>query len=199
MSQGAVHLVDDDAAVRAGLGRLLRLHGHEVREHDSAEGALADPQVSSAGCLIVDLRMPGMSGLGLQAALTSRGIAVPCIFLTAHGDVRSSVVAMKGGAIDFLEKPVREDTLLTAVNQALSQAASSGEIRAAKEATRDLLARLTPREREVLDLVVAGRRNKGIAGILGISVQTVKVHRMRAMAKLGVETVPALMRIWAQQ
>jgi FixJ family two-component response regulator len=140
-----------------------------------------------------------MSGLALQAVLAERGITVPIIFLTAHGDVPTSVIAMKGGAVDFLEKPVRDESLLRAIALAFEAAATSGEIRAVRAAASDRLAQLTPREREVVAQVVAGRRNKGIAQVLGISEQTVKVHRMRAMTKLGLETVPALIRLWSQQ
>jgi FixJ family two-component response regulator len=197
--QPVIHVVDDDPAVRSALRRLLRLHGHDVQEHESAQALLDDPTAPKAGCIVLDLRMPGMSGLALQAVLAERGITVPIIFLTAHGDVPTSVIAMKGGAVDFLEKPVRDEALLRAIALALESAATSGEIRAARTAASDVLAQLTPREREVLAEVVAGRRNKGIAHVLGISEQTVKVHRMRAMKKLGLETVPALIRLWSQQ
>lgn len=199
MTAATVHLVDDDPAVRAALSRLLRLHGHEVCAHASAEAALEDPTVPQAGCLVLDLRMPGLTGLELQAALAKRGVTVPIVFLTAHGDVPSGVLAMKEGAVDFLEKPVHDDALLKAIGRALERAASSGEVQAVRESARARLGLLTPREREVLELVVVGRRNKGIAGVLGISEQTVKVHRMRAMTKLGLETVPALIRLWNQQ
>jgi FixJ family two-component response regulator len=198
VSEGVIHLVDDEPAVRVALGRLLRLRGHATREHDSAEAFLADVQAADAVCIIADLRMPGFSGLELQAELQRRGIEVPLIFLTGHGDVASSVTAMKGGAVDFLQKPVRDEELFRAVDEALSRAESAGGRRSARAAALDRLATLTAREREVLALVVAGRRNRQIGAVLGISEQTAKVHRMRGMAKLQLETVPDLVRLWGE-
>jgi FixJ family two-component response regulator len=196
MTLPAIHLVDDDDAVRTGLSRLLLLRGHAVCEHDSAERFLEDPAVRDAGCAVVDLRMPGLSGLELQAALRARGIAVPLIFLTGHGDVASSVTAMKAGAVDFLQKPVDPEELFRAVDGALAlRAARDGE-RAARAEAAERLAQLSPREREVLGLVVGGLRNRQVAERLGISEQTAKVHRMHGMQKLRLETVPDLVRLW---
>jgi FixJ family two-component response regulator len=191
-----VHIVDDDAAVRRALSLILRLHGHPVREHDSAEAFLADANAAHAGCVILDLRMPGLSGTALQAELQRRGIDVPIVFLTAHGDVPTVATAMKGGAVDFLEKPVRKDELLGAVDGALPRAVAASELRAVRAEARQRLALLTPRERQVCELVAAGQRSARIAALLGISLQTAKVHRQRVMGKLGAASLADLVRAW---
>jgi two-component system response regulator FixJ len=192
----AVHIVDDDPAVRRALSLILRLHGRPVREHDSAKSFLADPTAAQAGCVVLDLRMPGMSGTALQAELQQRGIDVEIVFLTAFGDVPTVATAMKRGAADFLEKPVRKDELLRAVEGALQRSATRRTERAIRAEARRRLALLTPREREVCGLVASGLRSPQIAERLGVCIQTAKVHRHRGMAKLGAVTVPDLVRAW---
>jgi FixJ family two-component response regulator len=191
-----VHIVDDDPAVRRALSLILRLHGQPVREHASAQSFLADPTAAHAGCVVLDLSMPGMSGLALQAALQERGIDVEIVFLTAHGDVPTVAAAMKRGAGDFLEKPARKDELLRAVDGALQRSAEHREERAVRADARRRLALLTPREREVCALVASGVRGPRIAEQLGICNQTVKVHRHRALTKLGAMTVADVVRVW---
>lgn len=193
-----VHYVDDDDAVRTALAGLLRHHGFTVREFASGEGFLAAVPGLPDGPVLLDLRMPGMSGLEVQAALQAARTTMPLIFLTAHGDVPTGVAAMKSGARDFLEKPVREEALLAAVNAAFETMHASHVRREAARRARARLETVTPREREVIELVVAGLRSKAIAARLGISYQTVKVHRMRAMEKLGTETLPELSRLWSE-
>lgn len=196
MTRPLVLLVDDDADARSAYRRLLRVRGYDVREHPSAEHLLAAPDVEEPACLLLDLRMPGLSGLGLQAELARRGLEVPIVFLTGHGDVRSSVQAMKSGAVDFLEKPVSEQALLAAVEAAVAVSAARRAARAARAGAAGRIALLSDREREVVESLVAGRRNAEIARLLGIGEQTVRVHRMHAMAKLGVASLPELVELW---
>lgn len=193
-----VHLVDDDAAVRSALGGLLGVLGYVVHPFASGTQFLAAIPTLPDGCVLLDLRMPGLSGLEVQAELERLGIGWPVVFLTAHGDVPTGVVAMKRGARDFLQKPVRQEVLVPALEEAFGEL-SEGLRR--KESIRQARARLetiTPREREVIELVAAGLRSREIAARLGIGYQTVKVHRMRAMAKLGLDTLPELSRLLAE-
>lgn len=192
-----VFLVDDDEPVRSALGGLLVECGYAVRTFGSGEALLAEAASLSDGCILLDLRMPGLSGLEVQLELRRRGIGVPVVFLTAHGDVPTGVAAVKRGATDFLLKPVRESVLLAALDAAFAELDGAAARREAVRRTRDRLAQLTPREREVIGLVAAGLRSREVAERLGISLQTAKVHRMRAMAKLEVNTLPQLSRIWA--
>lgn len=192
-----VHLVDDDAAVRSSIGGLLRLGGFIVREYPSGRALLDRVAALEDGCILLDLRMPELSGLEVQAELARLGIDLPVIFLTAHGDVPTGVSAMKRGASDFLQKPVRESVLREALQQGFERLDARAERRAAARHARQLLATMTPREREVIGLVASGLRNRDIATRLDISLQTVKVHRMRAMAKLQAETMLELSRVWA--
>jgi two-component system response regulator FixJ len=196
-SARVVHLVDDDAAVRSSIGGLLRLGGLIVREYSSGPALLQRAAALEDGCILLDLRMPEMSGLEVQAELQRLGIDLPVIFLTAHGDVPTGVSAMKRGASDFLQKPVREAVLREALQQGFERLDAQAERRAAARHARQLLATMTPREREVIGLVASGLRNRDIATRLDISLQTVKVHRMRAMAKLQAETMLELSRVWA--
>jgi two-component system response regulator FixJ len=190
-----VHLVDDDAAVRAAIGGLLAMTGHEVREYPSGRHLL-DGDALRDGCILLDLRMPELSGLEVQAELARRGIDLPIVFLTAHGDVLTGVAAMKHGAVDFLTKPVREAALLEALGQGFARLeAGAARRQSVREAQRRLTS-LTPREREVIALVMEGLRNRAIATRLGITLQTAKVHRMRAMTKLGAGDMLQLARIW---
>ncbi len=190
-----VHIVDDDPRVRRALERLLATAGYRCETYASAEALLAVPADALAGCAIVDIHLPGASGLDLQDRLERLEATLPLVFLTGRGDIPTSVRAMKGGAVDFLTKPVEAKPLLAAVEAALERART---LTAAHEAEAGLdrrLGLLTPREREVLDGVVEGRINKQIAGDLGIAEKTVKVHRSRVMEKLGVRTIADLVRL----
>ena len=190
-----VHVVDDDGAFRTAISRLLRAAGYEVRTYGSAGDFLLREQDESPGCVLLDLRMPGPNGLDLQTALARRGSPLPIVFLTGHGDVTSSVRAMKAGASDFLEKPVKKEALLGAVRAALARDDAQ---RAEEEERRTLRRRfesLSAREREVLEQVVAGRLNKQISAQIGISERTVKAHRASCMVKMGVGSVAELARV----
>lgn len=195
--QRVVHLVDDDEAVRVAIGGLLSVCGFLVHRHVSGRALLERIDALPPGVILLDLRMPEMSGLEVQAELERREVVLPIIYLTAHGDVPTGVLAMKRGAIDFLEKPVREEALLAAMEQAFKLLATNDGVRLSGRIARGHAATLTPREREVIDLVVRGCRNRDIAEQLGISLQTVKVHRMRGMTKMCVTTIPDLTRAWA--
>ncbi len=191
-----VHLVDDDPAVLRALRRLLAAAGHACQTHESAEAFLSWP-LGGSGCIVIDLQMPGASGLDLQARLAEQDIVLPVIFLTGRGDIGTSVRAMKAGAVDFLTKPVEPSELLEAVATALAHAWALNAVRMAEAGLAQRLERLTPREREVLDLVVNGRLNKQIAGDLGVAEKTVKVHRARVMEKLGARNLADLVRLIA--
>jgi FixJ family two-component response regulator len=189
-----VHLVDDDPSILCALARLLAGAGHRCETHGSAEEFLARNDPEEPGCAVLDLALPGADGFGIQECLTGAA-ARPVVFLTASGDVPASVRAMKAGAVDFLTKPVEPEALLAAVAEALRRDAAS---RAARECETEIdlrLATLTPRERQVLDLVVAGRLNKQIAADLGAAEKTVKIHRSRVMRKMSVRTVADLIRV----
>ena len=196
MMAATVHLVDDDASVRRALGRLLAAAGHRCETHESAEAFLSRAGGDDApGCAIVDLQLPGASGLDLQAWLGEIDATLPLIFLTGRGDIPTSVRAMKGGAVDFLTKPVEPAALLAAVSVALERGRAQRAALDAETGARTLLSLLTPRERQVLDRVVEGRLNKQIAADLGVAEKTVKVHRARVMQKLGVRTIADLVRL----
>jgi FixJ family two-component response regulator len=192
-----VHVLDDDAACRTTTADLLRSHGHDVRQHASWRGLMWQPERLVGGCLVLELHAGGRSCLDIQLELARSGLNVPLVFLTAHGDVTSCAAAMRAGAVDFLEKPAEPGELLRAVASALHQARTWGEWLAARARARECMAHLTPREREVLALVVAGRRNRAIAAHLGITERTVKAHRCHGMTKVGAESVAELMRIWS--
>jgi len=189
-----VFVVDDDASVRRALARRMRVAGFGVEEFASAQEFLDRGRPSELGCLVLDVRMPGMDGLGLQDALEAAGMDIPIVFLTGHGSVPLSVEAMKGGAVDFLEKPVPSQTLLDAVRNAIERHRRMRQEAADSGNARERVAALTPREREILDLVVAGLLNKQIALRLGIAERTVKLHRAHAMEKLGARTTADLVR-----
>lgn len=194
-STALVHVVEDDAGVARALVRLLTSAGHRAEAHAAAEDFLARYDPDQPGCAIVDLGLPGMDGLTMQATLEARSIACPLVFLTGAGTVPASVQAMKAGAIDFLQKPVDAQALLAAVDAALAHDAAARETHSARRDGARRLASLTPRERQVLELVVAGRLNKQVAADLGTAEKTVKVHRGRMMKKLGVRTVADLVRL----
>jgi FixJ family two-component response regulator len=192
-----VFLVDDDASVRRALTRLIRSAGYEVQAFASARDFLDCWRLSeeSPGCLVLDVRMPGLSGLDLQRELQAANALLPIIFITGHGDIPMSVKAMKDGAVDFLPKPVRDKELLSAIKQALARADHDHAERLDVEDLQRRLGTLTPREREVMTLVVRGFLNKQIAFELGIVEKTVKVHRARVMEKMAVQSLAELVRI----
>ena len=190
-----VYVVDDDPAVRKSLWRLLRSAGYEVSTFASAEDFLQRLEPDASGCAVLDVAMPGLDGLALQKALAERLLALPVLFLTGRGDIPASVKAMKAGATDFLTKPVDDRVLFEAIAQALERGRSEREARHRLADARERLETLTPREREVLEGVVAGRLNKQIAGDLGIAEKTVKVHRARVMEKFGASSVAELVRL----
>jgi FixJ family two-component response regulator len=189
---GTVYVVEDDAAVRDALAQLLEGKRFRVMLFESAERFLEACQPGQAGCLVLDMRLPGMSGIDLQAALTARGIDLPIIFLTGHGDVPSSVRALRAGAVDFLQKPTDSRILLARVGEALAQDAARRSERASREAARKALQELTSRERDVLPLILAGHSSKDIARRLAISHRTVEIHRARIMRKTGSATLVEL-------
>jgi FixJ family two-component response regulator len=190
-----VFLVDDDAGVLKALSRLLRGRGYEVRPHASPQEFLAHHDAAVPGCAVLDVAMPDLDGLALQEALAAGEAHRPVIFITGKGDIPTSVRAMKAGAVDFLTKPVSDQVLLDAVARAVHQDVVVRKVHAELAAIRAKIATLTPREREVLGHVVAGRLNKQIAGDLGTVEKTIKVHRSRMMDKLGVRTVADLVRL----
>ena len=190
-----VHVVDDDESFRTALLQLLREAGFEARGYGSAGEFLLRAPVERPGCLVLDLRLPGPSGLELHEALRARGSTLPVVFLTGHADVPAVVRAMKGGAVEFLTKPVEREALFEALRRALEretrQRTASGEAAALLAGWKTL----TPREREVLELIAAGKHNKQIACELGIAERTVKLYRANTMAKLGVGSAAELGRM----
>jgi FixJ family two-component response regulator len=193
-----VVLIDDDPGVLKGLGRLLRGAGHSVRAFISAEAFLAERDPAQPGCVVCDVALPGLDGLRLQAELAERGDEHPIIFISGVGDVAMSVRAIKAGAVDFLPKPVKSSELLRAIAAATAEAREAGRRRDERAAVSARLARLTPRERQVMAQVVRGRLNKQIAADLGTVEKTVKVHRARMMAKLEVRGVADLVLLTAR-
>ncbi|WP_186408330.1 response regulator transcription factor [Candidatus Accumulibacter aalborgensis] len=190
-----IHVVDDDESLRNALLRLLAAAGFEARGYASTGDFLLHPRTDRPGCLLLDVRLPGPSGLDLQAALQQQGITLPVIFLTGYADVNSCVRAMKAGAVDFLAKPVTRDTLFDALRRALAVDALQRSARDEARQLRAAFASLTPREREVFDRIVAGRLNKQIADELAISERTVKAERAQCMAKLKVSSAAELGRL----
>ncbi|MEI2417565.1 response regulator transcription factor [Orrella sp. JC864] len=190
-----VYIVDDDEAVRDSLRWLLEANGYRVRAYASAETFLAEYDADQVGVLIADVRMPGMSGLELQEQLLARKAPLPIVFITGHGDVPMAVSTMKKGAVDFLEKPFNESDLREIVARMLEQANLRVSQAQARRVHDAMLARLTAREQQVLERIVAGRLNKQIADDLGISIKTVEAHRANIMEKLEVTTVADLMKV----
>ena len=187
-----IHVVDDDASFRKAISRLLRAGGYAVRTFASATEFLQSARTDAPGCVLLDLQMPGPSGLDVQSALARSEHALPIIFLTGHGDIPTTVLAMRAGADDFLTKPVKKDVLFPAITRALARDAQDREQRARRRELRARFDTLTPREREVLAHVLRGQLNKQIAGDLGASERTIKAHRANFMAKLQVESVAEL-------
>jgi len=197
MTPLVVHVVDDDESLRAALAGLLRASGYEVRTYASAGEFLLD-DTAMTGCVLLDLRLEGPSGLDLQAALTRRGRTIPIVFMTAHGDIAASVRAMKGGAVDFLVKPVERATLLPAIGAALAREAAQTATAERLADLRQRYASLSTRERRVLEGIVAGKLNKQIAHEIGVAERTVKTHRAHLMAKLEADSPAMLGRIVEQ-
>lgn len=193
-----IHLIDDDESLRVALQRLLAAAGYRVRSYASAGEFLIDPPVGEAGCLLLDLRLPGPSGLELQEALERHGVRLPVVFLSGHGDLPSGVRAMKAGAVDFLTKPIEREPLLAAIERALAIDATQRASSAADAQLKARVASLTERERQVFDLVAEGWLNKQIADRLGIAERTVKAQRAQVMSKLCAGNAAELGRIAAQ-
>ena len=190
-----VLVVDDDASFRRALQRLLLTEAFQVELFASAEELLQRGPLGGPGCILLDLQLPRRSGLDLQAEFAARGINTPIVFLTGHGDIGSSVTAMKAGAVDFLTKPVQKAALMAALQQAFQRDRARRAIDARKQEALLRLRSLTPRETEVLRLVIRGLLNKQIAAELGASEATIKVHRGRVMQKMGVPSVAELVRL----
>jgi RNA polymerase sigma factor (sigma-70 family) len=191
-----VYLVDDDVGVLNGLSRLLRVRNYDVKPYSSPQLFLEEHDVTVPGCAVLDVAMPGLDGLELQLALTaSDGSHRPIVFITGKGDISTSVRAMKAGAIDFLTKPIKDEALFDAISQAEKRDTDLRKAQSELELIKAKMTALTPREREVLVHVFAGRPNKQIAADLGTVEKTIKVHRSRMMEKLGVRTVADLVRM----
>jgi FixJ family two-component response regulator len=191
-----VFLVDDDASVRRALARLIKSAGHQVQTFASAQEFLGTPGVGEkAGCLVLDVRMPGLTGMDLQRELQSKNRNLPIVFITGHGDIPMSVKAMKAGAVDFLPKPVKDAVLLRAIEQAIFRASRDHAARQEVADVQQRLETLTSREREVMPLVASGLPNKMIAFELGTVEKTIKVHRARIMRKMQVQSLADLVRL----
>lgn len=190
-----VFIVEDDLSVRDALGLLLGLQGYSVSLFADAESFLGAYRPDWAGCMLVDIRMPGMDGLALQQWLVDKGCRMPVIIMTGHGDVGSARQAFRAQAVDFLEKPIDQTRLIEAIADAHAKYAAVQDESTSSEELTNRLAALTPREREVMELVVAGRHNRDIADELGISVRTVEVHKARMMTKLAADGVADLVRL----
>jgi two-component system response regulator FixJ len=190
-----VHLVDDDEAIRRSVGFMLKTSGFEVRSYDSGVALLKSAAELEPGCILLDIRMPAMDGLEVQEALRGKGVALPVIIMTGHGDVSLAVQAMKAGAVDFIEKPFEKAVLLAAIAQGLERLKRTDVSRHQAEEAAVRLQVLTPREREVLEGLAKGLPNKTIAYDLGISPRTVEVHRANLMSKLEVRSLSEALRL----
>ena len=194
-ARSLVFVVDDDASVRKSLSRLIAASGHSVEAFASVGEFLARPPYEGPSCLVLDVRMPGPSGLDLQRALATAGQLLSIVFITGHGTVQASVQAMKAGAVDFLTKPVDETELLAAIGRGVARTRAAREDQARRAEIRARIAELTPREAEVFARVITGMLNKQIAAALGIAEKTVKVHRARVMDKMRAGSVAELVRL----
>ena len=189
-----VHIVDDDDSLRQGLASLLRSVGLSARTYSSTQEFLQSDRLETPGCIVLDIRLPGMSGLDFQEQLAGLGIRLPVILMTGHGDIPMSVRAMKAGAVDFLPKPFRDQDMIDAVTVAINRNRVQREKECQSMAIVDRYATLSPREREVMALVTTGKLNKQVAGELGLSEVTVKIHRGAAMRKMGARSLADLVR-----
>ena len=194
-ARATIFIVDDDAAVRDSLKMLLRSVGQAVETFGSGQEFIDAYSEDRPGCLVLDIRMPGMSGLELQQKLNERHSIMPIIFITGHGDVPMAVEAMQAGAVDFIQKPFRDQDLIDRINQALEKDQNNRASLGERNDIRKRLETLTPREREVLDLVVHGKANKVIAGDLRLSQRTVEIHRARVMEKMQASSLAHLVRM----
>ena len=193
---GRVHIVDDDASFRTAMERRLKHAGYEVETYASAEHLLDRlPSDSVLGCILLDVRIPGLSGPELQGRLSELGLMLPIIFLTGYPDVRTTVRTIKAGAADFLTKPVSSDQLLQVVERAIAHHSSTYRKKVTLDVGRSYIATLTPREREVFDLVIRGNTNKQVARALGCTERTVKAHRHRVMEKMQVQSLAELVSL----
>ena len=190
-----VYVIDDDSSVREAIEGLIRSVGMRAETFGSAQEFLASKRPDAPACLVLDVRMPGLSGLDLQRELSDANISIPVIFITGHGDIPMSVRAMKAGAVEFLTKPFRDQDLLDAITQALDRDREFRKQQAGMAELRECYQRLTPREREVMEQVVAGLLNKQIAVRLGISEITVKLHRHQVMEKMQADSLADLVRM----
>ena len=195
---GTVFVVDDDASVRKSLVRLLKASGFAAESFASAAELLQREPFDEVGCVVLDVRMPGMDGLGLQEHLARRDCPLPIVFISGHGDIPMSVRAMKAGAVDFITKPFRDETLLSAVGESLAKCREERQRRAEVAVVRERLATLTPRELQVLRHVLGGQTNKQIAADLGTAEKTVKIQRGRLMQKMQASSLAHLLRMAAQ-
>lgn len=193
--QRLVHLVDDDAAIRRSVGFMLKTSGHRVESYESGSDLLKSANNLEDGCILLDIRMPGMDGLEVQTELQQRGVALPVVIMTGHGDVGLAVRAMKAGAVDFIEKPFEKQALLNSLDQGFERL-SRKEVTSDRHKDAEVrLQALTPRERDVLEGLAQGLPNKTIAYDLGISPRTVEIHRANLMTKLGVRSLSEALRI----
>ena len=190
-----VFIIDDDPSARKGLSRLIRVAGFKVQAFAAAQDFLTSPHYDGPGCIVLDVQMPGLSGLDLQAELKKAQCNMPIIFISAHGDVPMTVKALKDGALDFLTKPVDREQLLNAIHDSLARDKAAREECAELEQIREHLTRLTPREFQIMTFVIAGKLNKQIAYKLGITEDTVKIHRGRMMTKMDMVSVAELVRL----
>src|ERR1700732_1953710 len=190
-----VFVIDDDAAVRASIQGLLKSVSLRSEAFGTAEEFLRSKRPDGPGCLVLDVELPGVNGLDFQRALADAGIRIPIIFITGHGDILMSVKAMKAGAVEFLTKPFRDQDLLDAIQVALERDRAGRQRQAETAMLRERLELLTPREREVLPLIVSGLQNKQVAAEIGTTEATVKVHRSQLMRKMGADSLPELVRM----
>ncbi|MBT8079094.1 MAG: response regulator transcription factor [Gammaproteobacteria bacterium] len=193
--EGTIYIVDDDQAIRHAMGLLMKSVGLTCEIFESADEFLADHTNGRSGCLVLDIRMPGMGGLELQDKLRDLDCTLPIIFITGHGDIPMAVEAMQKGAFDFIQKPFRDQELLDRIQDALKTEREQRSRREKLSVVRDKLSRLTKREHEVFDLVVTGKPNKIIAHELGVSQRTVEIHRARVMEKMEARSLADLVRM----
>ena len=194
MHESMIHIVDDDSAIRQSLSLLMKSAVISAATYDSAEDFLKNYKSAKNECILLDIRMPGMSGLELLEELTKRNIPIPVIFITGHGDISMAVQAMRSGATDFIEKPFDSDFLIRRIQDCLKECASLSQSAALKKKMNERLSLLTKRERQVMDLLVDGKQNKTIAHELNISVRTVELHRAKVMQKLDAHSLSDVVR-----